>query len=259
MQDIFDIRDRVILVTGASSGFGQHFARFLASRGARVALAARRQQRLQETVEEITAAGGRALAVSLDVSERDSVRAAFDAIEQAFGPVEVLINNAGVGYHGFAMDVSDADWRSVMAVDLDGVWACAQEAAQRMKAHGVSGNIVNIASIMGLGVRKALAPYAVAKAGVIQMTRALALELARDNIRVNAIAPGYCRTEINHDFLDSDAGAKLIREIPQKRVGDLAELEGPLLLLASGAGSFMTGSVLTVDGGHTLSMGPAAG
>ncbi len=251
---IFSLSGRTALVTGASSGLGRHFARVLSKAGARVAVAARRKDRLDELVAEITADGGTAVAVPLDVTDPVSVRAAFDAAEAAFGPVSVLINNAGIPSNTFFTKLTESDWRSVLNVNLDGVFRVGQEAAKRMAAAGKGGSIVNVSSVLGLGVLKAVAPYAASKAAVIQLTKAMALELARDRIRVNALAPGYVVTELNEEFLSSDGGRKLLSRIPFERAADPSELDGALLLLASDAGSFITGTTLTVDGGALLSM-----
>jgi len=253
-QSIFSLQERTALVTGASSGLGRHFARVLADAGARVAVAARRMDRLEELVEEIRATGREALAVSLDVTNPASVHSAFDATEAAFGPVSVLVNNAGVPSNTFFTKLTEADWRGVLDVNLDGVFRVGQEAATRMIAAGNGGSIINVSSVLGLGVLKAVAPYAASKAAVIQLTKSMALELARDRIRVNALAPGYVVTELNEAFLTGEGGRKLLSRIPFARAADPSELDGALLLLASDAGSFMTGSVLVVDGGALLSM-----
>jgi NAD(P)-dependent dehydrogenase (short-subunit alcohol dehydrogenase family) len=250
---LFDLSGKVALVTGASSGLGRHFAGVLAHRGAAVALAARRVERLTEVADGITQAGGRATAVALDVTEAQSVNAAFDAAERALGPVDIVINNAGVPSSGWFAKTTDEAWRQVLDVNLDGVFRVGREAARRMTGRG--GSIVNVASILGLGVLKGLSSYATSKAAVVQLTKAMALELARDGIRVNALAPGYFATELNDAFLASDAGQRLKSRVPMQRFGRMEELDGALLLLASDAGSFITGSVLTVDGGHTLSIG----
>jgi NAD(P)-dependent dehydrogenase (short-subunit alcohol dehydrogenase family) len=248
----FSLDGQTALVTGASSGLGAHFARVLAKAGAKVAIAARRVDRLEALASEIRAAGGIAVPVSLDVTDAASVTAAFGAAETALGPVSVLINNAGIPSHTPFLKTTEAEWRDVMAVNLDGVFRVGQEAARRMAARGQGGSIVNIASIAGYAVMKTLAPYCVSKAGVVQLTKAMALELARNNIRVNAIAPGYFKTEFNEAFWETDAGKRMISRIPFARLGVLDDLNGPLLLLASDAGRFMTGSIVTVDGGHLL-------
>lgn len=248
----FGLDGEVAFVTGASSGLGRHFAKVLAAAGARVALCARRTDRLEDLAREIEAAGGKAAAVALDVREPTSVKAAFDAAEAALGPVTVVINNAGVTDPAFFTRMTEAQWRGVLDVNLDGVFRVGQEGARRMAAAGKGGAIVNIASIVGLGAIKTLSAYAASKAAVIALTRNWALELARDGIRVNAIAPGYIATELNDDFWETDAGKRMIAHVPMRRLGRLEELDGPLLLLASRAGSFMTGTTVVVDGGHLL-------
>ena len=248
----FSLAGKVALVTGASSGLGRHFARVLAAAGAKVAIAARRVDRLEALAAEINSAGATVAPIALDVTDAAAVVAAFDAAEAALGPISVLVNNAGIPSQTSFLKTTEAEWRDVMAVNLDGVFRVGQEAARRMAKRGDGGSIVNIASIAGYAVMKTLAPYCVSKAGVIQMTKAMALELARDRIRVNAIAPGYVKTEINEAFWETDAGKRMIARIPMARLGNLADLDGPLLLLASDAGRFMTGSIVTVDGGHLL-------
>ena len=253
-ETMFSLKGRTALVTGASSGLGRHFVQVLSRAGASVVLAARRLDRLQTLAQEIEREGGKALAVALDVTDPDSVQRAFDAAE-ALGPVTILVNNAGVPSGSFFTKTSEEEWRSVLAVNLDGVFRVGQEAARRMAADGAGGSIINIASILGFGVSKTLSAYAASKAAVVSLTKSMALELARDRIRVNALAPGYFSTEINDAFLASETGKRLLSGVPMKRAGELKELDGPLLLLASDAGSFMTGSVITVDGGHLLGAG----
>jgi NAD(P)-dependent dehydrogenase (short-subunit alcohol dehydrogenase family) len=246
------LQGKTALVTGASSGLGQHFARVLANAGAKVALAARRLDRLQQLEAEIRAAGGQAAAVTLDVTDRASIIKAFDTVEAGLGPVTILVNNAGVPAGSYFLKMSESDWRSVLDVNLDGVFRVGQEAARRMSKTGNGGSIINIASITAFGVLKAIAAYSASKAAVVSLTKSMALELARDRIRVNALAPGYFATELNDAFLTSDAGRRLLSRVPMERAGKLEELDGPLLLLASDAGAFMTGSVITIDGGHLL-------
>lgn len=251
----FSLAGKTALVTGASSGLGAHFAAVLASAGAKVAITARRVDRLEKLAADICAAGGTAVPVAMDVTDRASVTSAFDAAEKALGPIDVVVNNAGIPSHSWFLKTSEEEWRDVMAVNLDGVYRVGQEAARRMVAAQKSGSIINISSILGYAVFKTLAPYSASKAAVISLTRSMALELARDKVRVNAIAPGYFATEINADYWATPGGQKTIKSIPFERTGKLEELDGPLLLLASDAGSFMTGSVLTVDGGHLLATG----
>jgi NAD(P)-dependent dehydrogenase (short-subunit alcohol dehydrogenase family) len=252
---LFSLSGKTALVTGASSGFGRRFARVLADAGARVALAARRREVLERLAAEIRGTGGEAAAVAMDVTDRASVAEAFAAAEAALGPITILVNNAGIPSGSFFADTSEEDWRAVMAVNLDGVYRVGQEAARRMAAGGAGGSIVNIASILGFNVVKALSTYSATKAAVISLTKSMALELARDRIRVNALAPGYFATEFNDAYLASAAGKRMMARVPMGRAGRVEELDGPLLLLASDAGAFMTGSVLAIDGGHLLAMG----
>jgi len=253
MTKPFDLSGKIALVTGASDGLGRHFAGVLAGAGATVAVCARRMDKVTETVAGIESAGGRAFGVEMDVTDEDSVTAAFGVIEEQAGRVTVLINNAGSASSTLALDLDESDWDRVLDTNLKGAWTVAQQAAQRMVEAKTGGVIVNIASVLGLRVGKGVLPYAVSKAGLIQMTKALALELAPHGIRVNALAPGYVETDLTRDFLASDAGKKLLKRIPQRRLAGMKELSGPLLLLASDASSYMTGAVIAVDGGHLVS------
>jgi 3-oxoacyl-[acyl-carrier protein] reductase len=251
--EMFSLQGRVALVTGASSGLGQQFARALAENGAAVALVARRADRLVELQKSIETAGGRAVAIEADVTDRAAMARAFDAAEKTFGTVTILVNNAGIAQSPTrAIDVTPEEWRKVLAVDLDAVFHNAQEAARRMLAAKTPGAIVNIASVLGFGVAKGVAAYATAKAAVIQITKALAVELAFKGVRVNAIAPGWFVTEINDKYLMSEAGEALKRDIPMGRFGKEGDLAGALLLLASDAGSYMTGATIVVDGGQVV-------
>ena len=251
-QAVFEINDRHVLVTGSSSGFSRLFARLLASEGAKVAPAARRAEALASAIAEINASGGKAQSIVLDVTVAGKIDAATEQAEKAFGPIHAVVNNAGVTATTPALDQDERAWDSVIDTNLKGVWLIAQAAARRMIANKVNGSIANIASILGLRVAGAVAPYAISKAGVVQMTKAVALEWARYGIRLNALAPGYFATELNDDFFESEPSQALTKRVSQRRLGQLDELDGPLLLLISDAGSFMTGSV-AVDGGHLVS------
>jgi 3-oxoacyl-[acyl-carrier protein] reductase len=250
---LFDLAGQVALVTGASSGLGVRFAEVLAANGAAVVLVARRAERLAAVKSRIEAAGGRAVTVAADVGDRDAMRAAFDAAEAAFGTVTVLVNNAGVAHADRALELSEADWRRVLDTNLDAVFFWAQEAARRMLGAGKRGAIVNVASVLGLGVAKGVSAYAVSKAAVVQLTKTLAVELAFKGVRVNAVAPGYFVTEINRDWLAGE-GAKMTREIPAGRFGEEGDLDGALLLLASEAGRYITGATVVVDGGQVVQL-----
>ncbi len=254
MNERFDLTGRTAFVTGASSGLGRHFAHVLAKAGAKVALAARREERLIETVEQIEAAGGTACSVPLDVTDAQAIAPAFDKAEATLGPVTILVPAAGVTARALFTQTEEDQWRHLMDTNLDGVWRTCREAARRMQAGRTGGSIVIIASVLSFNVVKGVSPYATSKAAIAQLTRAMALELAPDDIRVNALAPGYFSTELNEDFLRSEVGLRLVEKFPMKRLGDMPELDGPLLLLASDAGSFMTGAVIPVDGGALLSM-----
>ena len=245
---------RRALITGASGGLGLHFAEVVAAAGAVVVLAARRTDLLQHEVERMCRGGARAHCVALDVTSPASVREGFGLAETlAGGPLDIIINNAGVSGRSFFLNVEEAEWDNVLDTNLKGAYLVAREAAQRLVQAGQPGSIINIASILGLRVTGAVSPYCASKGGLIQLTKAMALELARNNIRVNAIAPGYIATPMNDDFWETDQGRKMLARIPQRRLGQASELDGPLLLLASAAGSYMTGAVIEVDGGHLCS------
>ena len=248
----FSLKEKVALVTGASSGFGEHFAHVLATAGAKVVVGARREDRLQNLVTDIAATGGKAHAVAMDVTDAASVAAAFDQAEAIFGTVTVLVNNAGVAAPKTVHKTTEADWDFVVDTNLKGAWLVAAEAARRMVGASTGGVIVNIASVLGLATSTGHGIYSASKAGVIQLTKHMALELANKNIRSNAICPGYFKTVMNGEYFDSEAGKNYIASTPARRLGNMAEMDGPLLLLASDAGSFINGAVLPVDGGHLV-------
>lgn len=243
-----DLKGKSALITGASGGLGLHFAELLASQGVAVTLAARRSEALNEACRSIVASGGQASAIQMDVTDSTSVAAALAGLS-----FDILINNAGISGASRALDLDEAEWDRVLDTNLKGVFVVAQAVARGMKASGRGGAVVNIASILGHRVAGSLSAYAASKAGVIQLTKALALEWAREGIRVNALCPGYIETDINREFFTSAAGLDLIKRIPQRRLGQPGELDGALLLLASAAGSYITGSSIEVDGGHLVS------
>ena len=253
-SQLFDLSGRVALVTGASSGLGARFAQVLAENGAAVALVARRADRLASLKTRIEEAGGRAVALEADVLDPAAMRRAFDAAEAAFGTVTVLVNNAGVAHSTRAIELSEEEWRRVVGTNLDAVFFWAQEGAKRMLAAKTKGAIINIASVLGFGVSKGTAAYATAKAGVVQITKALGIELAFRGVRVNAIAPGWFVTEINRDYLESEHGKAMTRDIPVGRFGQDGDLDGALLLLASDAGAYMAGATIVVDGGQMVAL-----
>ena len=248
-SDYFDLTGQVALVTGASSGLGQHFANVLANAGCRVAVTARRKERLDKLA---TSLGDGALALSLDVTDAAAVSDTLESIRRDMGPVSILVNNAGIGLASSFLDAPIEDTRQTFETNQQAVWQVAQVTARQMVAENIAGSIINIASVLGLRVMSGAASYSVSKAAVVQMTKAMALELARYSIRANALAPGYFPTEMNSDFLKSEAGAKVLNRSPMRRAGEYAELEGILLLLASARSSFITGAVIPVDGGHSI-------
>jgi NAD(P)-dependent dehydrogenase (short-subunit alcohol dehydrogenase family) len=247
----FSLAGRLAFITGASSGIGAHLARCLADAGADIVLAARRIDKLNTLRDEIEAKGRRAWSVQLDVTDRDSVEAAVDKTETEFGAIDILINNAGLADTSSFLDMTEEAWRGVIETDLTGVWRVGQVVARKMMPRG-RGSIINLASVLGLAVQKNQSNYASAKAGVAQLTRAMALELGRAGLRVNAVAPGYFETEMNTDFFQTPGGRAYVERLFPRRLGELSELDGPVLLLASDAGSFVNGIVLTVDGGTLL-------
>ncbi len=253
-DDPFDLSGKAAIVTGASAGLGRHFASTLARAGAKVALAARRVDALGEVARQIEAFDGRAIPVALDVTDAEAVRACVEAAETELGPISILVNNAGIAHAGPALEVAEEDWDRVIDTNLKGAWLMAQETARHMARLGHGGSIINVASILGLAATGQLAAYCAAKAALVNLTRALAIELAGEGIRVNALAPGYVETDMNREFLQGPKGAALKKRIPARRFGRPEDLDGALLLLASEASRYMTGSVLVVDGGQSASV-----
>jgi NAD(P)-dependent dehydrogenase (short-subunit alcohol dehydrogenase family) len=249
----FDLSGKIALITGASSGFGRRFATVLAGAGARVGLVARRREALEETAAEVRAHGGEAFVATIDVSDVSSIAPAVSGVEEALGPIDILVNNSGTSSVRPLLEQTEQDWDNVVDVNLKGAFFAATEVARRMRARARGGAIINIESILSFRQTGQVAPYAASKAGLTQLTRTMALELARYDIRVNAIAPGYFATDINRGYFETEAGAAMVKRIPQRRLGRLEDLDGPLLLLASDASRYMTGATLVVDGGHLVS------
>jgi len=253
-SDLFSLRGRTILITGASSGLGHHMAGLYAAAGAQVVLAARRVEKLQNRVDELRGEGWSAVPVAMDVRSSASIHAAFEATQEAFGIPDVVVNNAGMEPGVFTyMDLEESDWDAVIGTNLKGVWLVSKEASRRWVQAGRGGNLVNVASILGQRQQKGVTPYAVSKAGVIQLTRQMALEGGRHGIRANAIAPGYFHSAVSKDLLESDGFKDFVRKIPQRRAGEPKDYDGVLMLLASDASAHMTGETVTVDGGHLVS------
>lgn len=249
----FDLGGQVAIVTGASGGLGGAFARMLAENGAKVGVAARRVDKLAALAEEIAAAGGRALPVAMDVTDRSSIVAAVDTVEAELGPVQIVVNNSGVVARKPIFEHSEEDWDTVLDTNLKGAWMLSWEVSRRLVDHSLPGSIINISSVLGYDrVSSQVHEYCASKAGLVQLTKSMATELARYNIRVNAIAPGYIITDINRDFLAGEAGDGLRKRIPQRDFGAAEDMEAILLTMASSAGRYMTGSVVTVDGGLSV-------
>lgn len=249
-MSIFDLSGQRALVTGASSGLGLRFAKTLAEAGAEVIVAARRLDRLETLAGEIIAAGGRALPVQMDVTSKESVEAAFAAIAASGSPADIIVNNSGLSREDWLVKMDEDDWDLVMETNLKGVWRVAKAGAGALIEAGLPGSVINIASITAFRPSQTIGAYATSKAGVVHLTHAMALEWARFGIRVNALAPGYFETDINADFMQTAAGKAMIARVPMRRLGHIEDLSGPLLLLASRAGAYMTGATIPVDGGH---------
>ncbi|MFB3102546.1 MAG: SDR family NAD(P)-dependent oxidoreductase [Alphaproteobacteria bacterium] len=254
MEKLFDLDGQVAIVTGASSGLGAHFAETLAKAGAKVAIGARRVDRLAALAEQIADSDGRALPIELDVTDAGSVAEAIRIAEEELGPISVLVNNAGIPSAGRAIEMPEDEWDRVLDTNLKGAWLMAREVGRHMVEHETAGRIVNISSIIGVSTAaKRVLAYSVSKAGLVSLTKTMALELAGNGICVNAIAPGYIETELNSDFLQSPAGQRIATRVPIGRFGETGDLDGVLLLLAGPAARYITGSVFTVDGGLSLS------
>jgi NAD(P)-dependent dehydrogenase (short-subunit alcohol dehydrogenase family) len=254
MSDEFDLTGQVAFVTGASSGLGAHFAETLARAGAKVVIAARRVDRLTDLATTIENDGGHALPIELDVTDAASVARAVKVAADEFGVITILVNNAGVPPQALTIDMDEEEWDRVVGTNLKGAWLMVREIGRHMVDHGKGGRIINIASVLGWKtVAKGIQSYGVSKAGLVSMTETMALEVARHGILVNAIAPGYIRTELNDAFLDSDQGQRIRTRVATRRFGEPVDLDGALLLLAGPAGAYITGSVIAVDGGLTLS------
>ncbi len=252
LDRLFRLTGRTALITGASSGIGEHAARLFAGTGAKVVLAARTRTRVEALASEIVDAGGEALAVEMDVTDRDSVEFGVETAVRRFGGLDILLNNAGIARTDRYLDMSEEDWLAVLETNLSGVWRVGQLVARQMVSQESGGSIINVASILGLATQRRQANYAAAKAGVIQLTRTMALELGRRGVRVNAIAPGYVVTGINREFFDSERGREYVQGLFPGRPGELGELDGVLLLLAGAAGSYIQGVTIPVDGGALL-------
>ena len=254
MEKLFDLDGQVAVVTGASSGFGAHFAETLAQAGAKVAIGARRVDRLTALAEKITGDDGRALPIELDVTDAKSVAEAVRIAEEELGPISILVNNAGLPSGGKVLEMEEDEWDSVLDTNLKGAWLMAREVGRHMVEHETAGRIINISSVIGVSTAaKRVLAYSISKAGLVNLTQTMALELGDKGIRVNAIAPGYIQTELNHDFLNSPAGQRIATRVPLGRFGETTDLDGLLLLLAGPAASYITGSVFNVDGGLSLS------
>lgn len=250
----FRLDGRIALVTGASSGIGRALAIAFSRAGARVALAARRVDRLNELAAIMSADGGDAVAVALDVTDRAAIVAAFDTVQERLGVPDIILNNAGIAAPALFLKTDDAVLESTMATNFTAAWQVSQEAARRLVAAKRGGSIINVTSILGMGTSVGYSAYSASKAALAHATRTMAIEFVRYGIRVNAIAPGWFVTEMNEDFFDTSEGAAYISKTPPGRAGRLEELTGPALLLASDAGSFVNGAILPVDGGHHVAL-----
>lgn len=247
-----DLTGSVAFITGASGGLGAHFARLLARRGAAVAITARRVDKISALADEICAAGGKAIALSLDVAKAETIGPALDSAAAQLGPINILINNAGVGGEGLALDLSIEDFDATFAVNVRGTYFAAREAARRMIAAGIEGRIVNIGSIASHTVLPGLSAYCGSKAAVAMLTRSMAREWARKGLAVNALCPGYIETAINDTWWPTEGGQKQLKGFPRRRLMDAQDLDEAFLMLAGPGAKAITGSVITVDDGQSL-------
>ena len=248
-----NLKNKTALITGASRGLGRRFSTVLSKMGANVVLAARNKDKLKETEEIIKNFNGECFTVDIDVNSEESISRAFEKAENKYGEISILINNAGIAVSKSSLKTSIEDWDNVINTNLRGVFACSKVFANNLVNQKKPGKIVNISSIAAeIVLGNYLSSYCASKAAVSHLTRTMAFEYAKYNIQVNAIAPGYILTDLNKNFFDTDEGKEMIKTIPQKRLGKPEELDGALLLLCSELGSFMTGSIIRVDGGHVI-------
>ena len=249
-----DLTGRVALVTGASSGFGQRFAEQLARAGAKVVAGARRKDRLDDLARSVREAGGVLEPVAMDVEDEASIIAAYDAAQQAFGTVDIVIANAGISPPGSALELPVADLAQILNVNVQGVYLTAREGARRLiaSANPERGRMILVGSVGSIKPLAGLTAYSITKAAVAMMGKGLAREWARYGINVNTICPGWVATELNSEWLESDAGQKLVKTFPRRRLMQSSELDGMVLFLASDASSAVTGGVFSIDDGQSL-------
>jgi len=247
-----DLRGKVALVTGTTSGFGVRFARVLAKAGAKVALTGRRVERLDALRRDITADGGEVAAFALDVTDPASISRVVGETETQLGPIDILINNAGMNVQSRAVDLSEADFNAIWQTNVSGAFFLSQCVGKRMIERGRGGRVINIGSIGSHTVLPGLTAYCMTKSAIAMMTRCLAREWARHEINVNAICPGYIRTELNADWFDTEGGQRQINGYPRRRLGLESDLDGTLLLLCSAQSRIITGTLITVDDGQSL-------
>jgi NAD(P)-dependent dehydrogenase (short-subunit alcohol dehydrogenase family) len=248
---MFDLTGRTAFVTGASRGIGQVIAVALATAGADVALAARNEDGLNQTAAQITALGRKAFVLPLDVTRQDDVNAAVNRAIELLGQIDVVVNNAG-GSNFIVpfLDLRISGWEKLIRLNLDSAVYVCQAVGGHMRERG-TGSVINVASVAGLSAAPGLIGYGAGKAALISVTKTLAVEWAADNVRVNALCPGWTATDLNRNLWDTpDGGAATLSTVPMRRWGRAEEMAGPALFLASDASSFMTGQVLVVDGGQ---------